>query len=213
MDLIIKKEVLRTMSDQQIYDLVVEKIYYNASAYNEEKKYTYKINNISNLENVIYQCPSCQHEGLESKKYHLHCPKCLDDFPYDVYGKIGGYRIDELFRAQELTMQNRIDNDDKFSLSQEVKLESIRNDRVVEVGFGRLTLTKNEYTYVGIIDGEQSTLKFDIKNVQTLPSDIGINVQIYEGDQLFQFVFSDPKCPTMFVHAGEFIYHQYKNQS
>jgi len=210
MELIMSKETLRTMNDQQIYDLVVEKIYFNASAYNEEKKYSYKVNDVGNLENVIYQCPSCKHEGLESNGSHLHCPQCLKDFPYDQYGNIGGFRIDELYKAQELAMQNKIKSEDHFSLSKNVKLESIRNERVVEVGSGVLTLNKKEYIFEGVIDDNQTTLKFDVKNVSTLPSDIGINVQIYEGDQLYQFIFDDPKCPTMFVHAGEFMYSEYK---
>ncbi len=214
MELIISKETLLTLNDQQIYDIVVDKIYFNASAYNEEKKYTYKPNDIKNLENVIYQCPKCGYEGLVAEKDHLHCPSCSLDLGYDKFGKIGGYRIDALFSAQEQTVQKRILNHPDFVLSSQVKLESIRNKRVVEVGYGTLTLDSMKYTFDGMIDGIPSLLTFDVKNVSTLPSDIGRNVQIYEGDQLYQFVFEDPKLPTMYVHAGEFIYQQYKrNQS
>jgi hypothetical protein len=107
---------------------------------------------------------------------------------------------------QESSMQTRILNDENFKLERQVKLESIKDNRVVLVGEGTLTLTKKEYTFDGTIDGEKKVHIFDVKNVSTLPSDIGINVQIYEGNQLFQFVFDDPKCPTMFVHAGEFMH-------
>ncbi|MBU1093524.1 MAG: 1-acyl-sn-glycerol-3-phosphate acyltransferase [Firmicutes bacterium] len=211
MELIISKETLSTLNDQQIYDIVVDKIYFNASEYNEEKKYTYKLNNIANLENVIYQCPKCSYEGLVADKDHLHCPQCSTDLKYDQYGKIGGYSIDYLFGIQEKTVQNRILNHPEFVLSHQVKLESFRNNRVVEVGYGKLTLNPKAYTFEGVIDGKPESLVFDIKNVSTLPSDIGINVQIYEGNQLYQFIFKDRKLPTMYVHAGEFIYQQYKN--
>lgn len=211
--LIISQEVLRTLNDQQIYDIVVKEIYFNAAEYNEEKKYTYKVNNIKNLENVTYQCPSCGYEGLKAEKYQLHCPDCSLDFPYDKYGKIGGYRIDHLFKAQEKTIQNRILNQPDFTLSSEVRLESFRNNRVVEVGYGRLTLNRTHYIFEGMVDDKQQTFVFDVKNSSTLPSDIGINVQIYEGNQLYQFIFADPKLPTMFVHAGEFMYQLYERSN
>lgn len=211
--LIISKEVLRTLNDQQIYDIVVKEIYYNAAEYNEEKKYEYKVNDIKNLENVIYQCPVCGYEGLEANKYHLHCPKCSVDLPYDKYGKIGGHRIDLLFKAQEKNIQTRILNQPDFTLSSEVKLESFRNGRVVVVGFGKLSLNRTHYVFEGIVDEQPTTFVFDVKNVPTLPSDIGINVQIYEENQLYQFIFADPKLPTMFVHAGEFMYKLYKESN
>jgi hypothetical protein len=54
-------------------------------------------------------------------------------------------------------------------------------------------------------------MTFDPKNIPYLPSDIGTNVQIYEGYVIYQFVFADHKLPTRFVHAGEFI-HKLCNQ-
>ncbi|MBN2299610.1 MAG: 1-acyl-sn-glycerol-3-phosphate acyltransferase [Acholeplasmataceae bacterium] len=206
MELILKKEDLVNMSEQEIYNLVVNHIYFNAAQFNEEKKNKYQVNAISNLENVIYQCPSCLHEGLSAEHTKLHCPKCQTDFHYDVYGKIGGYRIDELFLAQEKRLQQKIKDDDFFELSRPVKLESFRDYRLKEVGQGMLSLNKDRYLYQGTIDGKKQELVFDVKNVQTLPSDIGRNIQIYEGYQIYQFVFEDKKCPTMFVHAGEFMY-------
>jgi len=208
--LIISKEVLRTLNDQQIYDIVVAQIYHNASQYNKEKLYEYKVRNIKNLENVIYQCPSCSYEGLVAKTYHLACPNCSIELKYDLLGRIGGYGIDELYKNQEKTMQTKILKEPDFQLSSEVKLESFRNNRVVEVGYGKLTLNRTHYIFEGIIDSKQEKLIFEVKNAPTLPSDIGINVQIYEGNQLYQFIFEDPKLPTMFVHAGEFMYQLYK---
>ena len=107
-------------------------------------------------------------------------------------------------------MKDKILKDPNFSLSSEVKLESFRNNRVVEVGYGKLTLNRTHYIFDGMIDSKEEKLTFEVKNAPTLPSDIGINVQIYEGNQLYQFIFSDPKLPTMFVLAGEFMYQLYK---
>lgn len=211
--LIISKDLLSTLNDQQIYDIVVKEIYYNAALYNKEKLYEYKVNDVSNLENVIYQCPSCAYEGLKAKKHQLVCPQCNLQFEYDKFGQIGGYGIDQLFKNQEKTIQERILKNPDYSISSEVKLESFRDNRVVEVGYGVLTLNRTHYIFEGIIDQKVEKLSFEVKNAPTLPSDIGINVQIYEGNQLYQFIFEDPKLPTMFVHAGEFMYKLYKESN
>jgi 1-acyl-sn-glycerol-3-phosphate acyltransferase/DNA-directed RNA polymerase subunit RPC12/RpoP len=205
-ELIIKKENLETMSLNEIYDVVIKEIYFNAAAFNEKHKFTYRLNQIDNLENVIYQCPDCSNEGLEARKTHLFCPKCQHTFIYDKYGRIGNHGIDQLWSNQENTVQQEILSDQNYQLSSDVKLESFRNDRVVEVGFGRISLNRKEYQFKGIVDGVETTYLFDVKNTPTLPSDIGRNVQIYEGYQIYQFVFDDSKMPTKFVHAGEFMY-------
>ncbi|HKM29538.1 MAG TPA: hypothetical protein VJZ51_02120, partial [Bacilli bacterium] len=211
-ELIVTKEAISDMSYQEIYDLVVEKIYFNASEYNSKMDHSYRLNDISNLENVIYQCPNCNHQGLVSRKRDLFCPICQSSFIYDEKGRIGGYRIDHLFNNQQKTVQEQILKDTNYTLSSDVKLESFRNNRIVQVGFGILTLNQNEYIYQGVVDGVETTYHFDVKNTPTLPSDIGRNVQIYQGHQIYQFVFEDPKMPMMFVHAGEFMYHQFKNR-
>jgi len=76
-----------------------------------------------------------------------------------------------------------------------------------------LSLSRKEYEFKGIVDGIETTYLFDVKNTPTLPSDIGRNVQIYEGNQLYQFVFEDRKMPTKFVHSGEFMYQLSKKNN
>jgi 1-acyl-sn-glycerol-3-phosphate acyltransferase len=211
--LIIKKENLEAMTLDEIYNVVVQEIYFNSAAYNEEHLYKYRLNDIDNLENVIYQCPDCAYEGLEARKTHLCCPNCKHEFFYDQHGRIGNHGIDQLWKKQELKVQQEILSNLDYQLSSDVKLESFRSGRVVEVGSGILSLSRKEYEFKGIVDGIETTYRFDVKNTPTLPSDIGRNVQIYEGNQLYQFVFEDRKMPTNFVHAGEFIYQLSKKNN
>ncbi len=205
-DLIISKEQLINMSEQQIFDEIVDKLQFNTSSFVDEKQYFYRKSDISNLESVIYLCPQCGYEFLKSNKHSLYCPECGKTMIYDFFGKIDGMRIDDLYRAQEQHMQQRILDNPDFVISAEVKLESYRGDRLVEVGEGVLSLDRNEYVYAGRIDDEQVILKFDPKNVPTLPSDLGRNVQIYEGYVIYQFVMDEVTLPTKFVIAGEFIH-------
>lgn len=205
-ELIISQEELTSMSDQEIYKVVCEKLYYSQSEYNRLKNYKYKLNDISNLENVIYQCPNCLHEGLVSSKHQLICPLCNHTLTYDRYGMINNKGLDELFQNQEAHVRKEIDNNPNFKIEGQARLMSFRNQRLVEVGSGVISVKRFEYTYKGTIDNEYKELKFNVSSTPTLPSDIGRNIQIYEGDNIYQFEMNVKWLPTKMVHVGEYLY-------
>jgi 1-acyl-sn-glycerol-3-phosphate acyltransferase len=205
-ELIITKENIEKLSLDQIYQIVTEKLHFSTSSFNKEKKYVYKSNNIKGLENVIYQCPSCLHEGLESHKDRLVCPICKHELIYDSYGLLNQQELDVLFFNQAKGVQDEINQQKEFELSSKVILQSIDKDMLKTVGLGRLTLTKDAYIYEGSYKSEMKKLTFHVKNIQSLPSDIGRNIQIYEGYQIYQFEMNTPWLPTKFVHAGEYLY-------
>jgi 1-acyl-sn-glycerol-3-phosphate acyltransferase/DNA-directed RNA polymerase subunit RPC12/RpoP len=206
--LIIKKDDLDHLELEDIYNIVSKSLSFSTGLYNEEKKYRYKLKSIDNLENVIYQCPKCFTEGLIAKKDRLVCPNCSHEMIYDAYGKIDGKTIDELFDQQAFRLQKDIDQDPNFELSSKVILQSIDQNVLRTVGFGRLTLTHNGYLYEGSYKDKMINHQFEIKNIQSLPSDIGRNVQIYEGYQIYQFEMKTKWLPTKFVHAGEYLYQK-----
>ena len=205
-DLMLSRDQLIGMTDQQVYDSIVENLQFNVSAYNEKKRYTYRVQDITNLESVLYRCPRCHHGFLRSEKHQLICPACGHVMTYDRYGKIGGLRIDQLYHDQEQEMQEQILADPEFKITSPVRLESFRGDRLVEVGSGTIALDRHQYVFEGVVDGEPIVLKFNPKNVPTLPTDLGRNIQIYEGYVIFQFVMDEVHTPTKFVIAGEFIH-------
>ncbi|MFA7417959.1 MAG: lysophospholipid acyltransferase family protein [Acholeplasma sp.] len=206
--LIIKKDDLNHLELEDIYNIVNKSLSFSTGLYNEEKKYRYKLKSIDNLENVIYQCPKCFTEGLNTEKDRLVCPNCSHEMIYDTYGKIGGKTIDELFDQQAFRLQKDIDQNPHFELSSKVILQSIDQNVLRTVGFGRLTLTHNGYLYEGSYKDKMINHHFEIKNIQSLPSDIGRNVQIYEGYQIYQFEMKTKWLPTKFVHAGEYLYQK-----
>lgn len=204
--LLISKAELETLTIAQIYDRVVTGLHFSSSAYNKERRYRYRLQDISNLENVIYQCPHCLHEGLEANFDRLHCPRCHHELVYDAHGLLNGRGIDEFFVEQETRLRQAIDADPDFSLSGNTRLFSFREGRLQEVGRGALILRRFEYVYQGTIDGSGQRRVFAASGVPTLPSDIGRNVQIYEGDQIYQFELDVPLLPTKLVHAGEYMH-------
>jgi len=205
-ELILTKERLVGLTEMEIHEVIKSRLQFNISEFNSVNQFKYRVNDIANLESVLYRCPRCGDEHLTNDGKQLLCSACGNSLPYDRYGCVGGFRIDTLYHAQEASMLAQIQADPTFSLSAPVHLESFRNERLVEVGCGQLTLSLSGYVYEGTIDGKESVLSFDAKNIPTLPSDLGRNVQIYEGYLIYQFVMKEVTMPTKFVIASEIIH-------
>ncbi|MGD9909891.1 MAG: lysophospholipid acyltransferase family protein [Candidatus Izemoplasmatales bacterium] len=212
-DQIASKEDLNHLSVEEINLLVKESLYFNTHEENEIQRNEYIVQDIDNLESVIYRCPSCHQEHLFTKGNQLICPDCHASFEYDVYGKIGGFRLDSLYHLQEQALQNEIDQNKEFTMSSPVRLEMFRDNNIVDVGEGTLTLSRNLYLFEGLVDGLPVNYQFQPSHIASLPSDLGINVQIYDHDQLYQFVFSDRHFPTKFVIASEYFYQILMNDT
>lgn len=204
--LIIASAEIASLTPDDIYKRVTDNLFFSTSKYNREKRYSYKLQDIANLENVIYQCPNCLHEGLVANYDRLQCPKCGHELVYDRYGLLNGAGIDELYALQESRLQKNIDLSPDYLIEAAVRLFSFRDDRLIEVGKGRLSLDRMLYNYQGTIDNETVKRSFKVSKIPTLPSDIGRNVQIYENDQIYQFEFEIPYLPTKFIHAGEYLH-------
>lgn len=205
-DLVLSQSRLAELSEAEILTILCDRLAYNVSAWNEEFRHAYRLNDIANLESVLYRCPACGNETLRNDGKSLLCPACGTTLTYDRFGKVGGRRIDDLYHAQERVVREEIEANPDFRLVSPVKLESYRGKRMETVGEGTLTLDRNEYVYEGTFDGEVVVKRFDPKNVPTLPSDLGRNVQIYEGYLIYQFVMEDVHLPTRFVIAGEILH-------
>lgn len=204
--LLIQKEELSHLSTDDIYLKVCEALHFSPSEFIRKNAFTYRLNTISNLENVIYQCPKCLHEGLIAHKHHLLCPKCSYELHYDSHGLINDKGLDELFLDQENRVRQAVENDKHLFIQGKTKLMSFHDNKLQLVGEGILKLEPFSYTYEGTIHGDMKKLTFKVENTPTLPSDIGRNVQIYEGYQIYQFEMEIPWLPTKFVHIGEYLY-------
>lgn len=207
---LIDKNDIKDLSEQQIYDLVYEHLFHSPYEDNLVKQYRYRLNDIHGLEYVLTECPSCHQTGLVSNKHQLECPHCQKTFKYDVYGRIDGVGVETYFEAQRDRVKQTIKENPNHQLESNVLLEGYFDKKVQTVGEGHLTLSAHGYDFKGKVHGVETSYHFDIKDVPTCPSDIGRNVQIYEGYQLYQFVFEDPYLPTQFVLLGEVLHEQQK---
>jgi len=204
---ILTVEEIKSLSENDINEKIKEHLNFNSYLYNETRQMKVKLNDIDNLESIIYHCPVCGADELTSTHKELVCPKCHSHFEYTSLSTLGEYRIDLLYREQERLMREKIETDEDFFLYSKVKLEGYKDNRVKEIGEGELTLTKKKYYFKGIVEGKETEYTFDPKLIPSLPTDLGINIQIYDEKNLYQFVFDDPRLPTQFVIAGEALYH------
>lgn len=200
------KEAIQLMSLDEIYHMVCEHLDISQGSFAQTNNYSYRIKPIHNLENVIYQCPTCLHEGLQVNHNQLICPSCGQKLTYDHQGLLNLEPVDLYFERQAKRVQKMIDENEETKFVASTRLQSFRNKKLVEVGKGTISLSKSGYTYQGTIDEKETTLHFGILSTPTLPSDIGRNVQIYEEYQIYQFEMDVPWKPTQFVHAGEYLY-------
>lgn len=121
--------------------------------------------------------------------------------------------VDVYYEAQRQRLIQTVQKNPNYTLESPVRLEGYLNKRVQTLGEGHLTLSKEGYHFEGKVLEEDKIYHFDVKDVPTCPSDIGRNIQIYEGYELYQFVFDDPNLPTQFVLLGEVLHDLYiRNQ-
>lgn len=206
-------EPLSSMTDRQVYDQIASALHFDSAAWASKHPGMYSMEDVSNLENLLYRCPQCGFEGLKADKKTLVCPSCDTVFEGFSNGLMNGISFEQRYLDQETAVKEEIDADPAWELTGEVILQSYRFNRLVDVGSGRLSLNRERYRYEGTIDGETVVKTFDPAVVPTLPADIGKNVQIYEKKQIYQFAFvKDLFLSTKFVHAGELIHRMIKSE-
>ena len=198
---------LQSLSLDDIYNKVYDALYFEPSTYLNNSHHIYKDQTIKGLENVIYECPSCLKEGLVSKDHQLVCPSCGLTLTYHS-GLLEQKGVDLWFKEQETRLRKIIDQMEEYRISSPVELQSFRKGKLITVGYGELTLDREKYTYQGTIDGLTQKLHFHVKDIPTLPSDIGRNIQIYQNDQIYQFEMKNPFLPTKFVHVAEYLHEK-----
>jgi len=202
---IISKEDLESYSIDFIYAIIKKELYFDPYEYNKDHHHKYLGKSIKGAERVVFRCPDCEQVGLKTIHNILRCPSCNFSLTYDNYGFLGGIQIYELYKKQFDWYEKTIASNPLYSIKASVKLQSYSEDRksIIDIDEGLLTLSKKGFDYVSA----SQHLFFDIANIPAIPSDLGINIQIYQNNQLYQFVFSAPYESSQFMILGEVLHH------
>lgn len=206
MDLILTKESIETMSEDDVYNVVCKSLDVNPDLKNEEYPRKYKGYNVKGLENIIYECDECGHLGLETIKNQLICPHCGQSKTYDFFGMLSGKTIHEAFYGQKDRLKNKVKNDPNYTLESPTILESYIGDKIGVLGEGTIKLNKDGFTYKGTFKGKDIEQFFPIEDITSLPGDLGNNIQIYYKDEYYQFKLPYYYEPAMYIIASELFY-------
>ena len=177
-------EMLSELTEQQIYEKLLQAISYNDFAFNKvaRHKYVGKEPNASGIDKILYKCPDCKEENvLHVAGDAIRCEHCgfaaqVNEY-YDLV-KLKGNEIpsdiDAWFKWQRRCVAEEIKSDD-FALTLSGTLCTLKLDKLRKppknrepLSYGRATLTNRGLVFDGELDGKAVNFDFEAKSIYSL---------------------------------------------
>ncbi|MBE7083393.1 MAG: hypothetical protein E7373_02170 [Clostridiales bacterium] len=223
--LLFTPKTLENYTNEQIYQLLLEKISYNDFAFNKvaRNKYIGKKPNAFGLDKILYKCPNCEKEHvLRVENDTILCDSCsfkarVNEY-YDLIGVDGKCPsdIDEWFKWQRRCVVNQVKSDDfNMVLSGSlctVKLDKLRKSpkdrKVLSVGSARLT--KSGLSFIGTLNAEKVDFNFEAEAVYSMTfSTQGFLEFYYKNDYFILVPDNYEGCLIKWTLATEEIHNLY----
>ncbi len=210
---LITKEELKTMSNKEVYEKVVDALKFNDHAWQQENNIRVKHKNLAaNLNYILYKCPRCGSEyEMESDDRFLTCKHCLNKVEYTEYGElkpvgdsISLNRID-LWYDYEREEALKEFLQDGFYMSHEVKLfvEDQSTATFVERGEGIYFIDKEYVGFKGTKDGQYFEIKQPLNQLNTIITKNKEGVDMMMGDEIYRFLFKEHKWSSKYGNIIE----------
>ena len=205
--LLFTPEMLATLSEEEIYKMMLEKLRYNDFAYNKvaRQKYVGKQPNAFGIDKILFMCPDCKEEHTLKVVHDTvvceHCGFSVRVNEYydlvDVKGKSCPTDIDEWYKWQRRCVSKQI-QDENFEMVLQgslcaLKLDKLRktpNDRQV-LSVGQATLTSRGLSFKGELDGKQVDFEFDAKGVYSLTFSTKGFLEFYHNNDYYLILPND----------------------
>lgn len=197
-------------------------------AYREQEQYLakYKSNrDLNGLENVLYVCPYCKTEfSIQVKdKNVLQCSECGLTYSSDIHGFLHKEScfgpdiryVSDWSKSIHNDMKAKIEQRLLTSLTAETKILMINfaKNKFIEVGSGTISLSVDELTIDGVINGESINLSIPTAHFPTLPFKPGKHLDIQNGADIYRCVLRDGKMAMKFIHMIKSIHELKKGLS
>lgn len=222
---ILTVEQIRQLSNEQIYQIVIDALDFDDYKWQRERMIPYKGKNLAEgVEYVLYKCPKCASEfTLRSEGDKLYCTECGNSVRMNRYLFFepekqdelhsGGFYfdgIDKWFDFQKEHLEKEIESPD-FQLSASTELLCAEPGKYgyQHLGNGVVFLTRDSITYKGSVNGEDKTLIFPMKNIPMIPYAAGEYIEIAQGADINRFVFEDLRQQIKWVMAVRQIRDKY----
>ena len=224
--LLFTPDMLLELSEEQIYEQLLDKISYNDFAFNKvaRNKYVGKESNAHGIDKILYKCPDCKEEHtLYVDNDTVVCKACglrvtVNEY-YDLVdsdGNILPYDIDEWYKWQRRCMVEQVKNDDfKLEMSASIcalKLDKLRkaphNREVLSVGRARLTNLGLEF--LGELDGKKADFDFKAQSIYSLTFSTKGYLEFYHNNDYYMIIPDNKEeCLIKWTLAAEEIHNLY----
>lgn len=224
--LLFTPEMLEDLTEEQIYDMLLEKISYNDFAFNKEARHKYvgKKPNAYGIDKILYKCPDCRAEHkLHVEHDTIVCENCgfsirVNEYYdlVDLKGKSAPSDIDQWYKWQRRCVAEEI-KDDSFEMKMKGKISTVKLDklrkfpdsqRILSVGEARLT--NKGLSFVGELDGESVNFDFSGRSIYSLTFSTKGYLEFYHNNDYFMITPEETgTCPIKWTLASEEIHNLY----
>jgi len=195
---VLSKEDLSVLSDDEIYEKLIQSININDRAIQKQTPKKIKGKNlIEGLEQIIYYCPKCKskHTMITSGNTML-CTACGNKVIMNRFGFLEKGSSDSViyddeakwYHAEKELIKKEI-LDGSFYLEEEFTLyKDLGSEfKLSYLGTGRLVLKSDSFYFEGSNDTEKFRIDFPINNLIQLPFDLKGRLDIPSTDGTYQF--------------------------
>ena len=196
---IITQEDVENLSVEEINEIINKNIAYNDFEYARKHNITYRSNKkMEGAETILYHCPKCHKEyTLVSSKNKLTCTCCGFEVEANQHYSFNENELnildfsDYYKRIKEFEKENIEKNGVNLSVDVTVKKFNFKDNIYNLTGEGKCTLTKEEFTFEGIINNEEVKFVIPTTQLKALAFSANEEFECYYGDELHYFYPKD----------------------
>ena len=205
--LLFTKEDLANLSEQEIYNKLLEQFKYNEFEYNKlhQHKYIGKTPNIEGLNKLIYICPHCKQEfKLVINNDNMKCTNCEYEIKMnECYNLLPVNKelifddIDKWYKWQRNIVREEV-KDDSFELSMEATLQTFSDTKfikktrnLIDLSSGKVVMNNKGIKYYPT-DDEKNPVIFDAKGVYSLTLSTRGYLEFYYYNDYYIFKPNNP---------------------
>lgn len=224
--LLFTPQMLEELTEEQIYNLLLENIGYNDFAFNKVARHKYigKEPNASGLDKILYMCPDCKKEyTLYVENDTIQCKNCsfaarVNEY-YDLIqtqGKECPADIDQWFKWQRRCVAQQVKNDD-FALTLDGSLCTLKLDKLRKppknretLSVGKVKLTNQGLSFEGAMNGQAADFFFEAKSIYSLTFSTKGFLEFYHNNDYFMIIPNEEDhCLIKWTLAAEEIHNLY----
>ena len=224
--LLFTPQMLDELTEEQIYNMILQKISYNDFEFNKTARHKYigKKPNAFGINKILFKCPDCKDEHkLRVENDDVVCDGCgfrvkINEY-YDLVAIKGNScpeDIDKWYKWQRLCVADEIKSDD-FELSLSGSICTLKYDKLRKppknrktLSLGTARLTNRGLTFSGKLDGEDACFDFSAKSLYSLTFSTEGFLEFYYNNDYFMIIPDDnSRCLIKWTLAAEEIHNLY----